>query len=339
MSKKLTEIEINSEYNSIKDSLMQFKDELIKSISKVLEESDIQLGFPILGRVKTLESIIKKQVEELFIMRKTIKEMQDLVGFRIVLLFNRDIEKVIEIIKTNLDVLRTYNTQDRLQDDQFGYSSIHCIARLKKAWLEVPMFKDFGDFICEIQVRTLSQHTWAASTYLIEYKETALIPKPLKRSISRLSALLETVDLEFERLLLEKQHFQKLQEESLHDNYLKEILNQENLIKILDKHLPEQNKSGTENYIKAIEGLTRIGITTVSQLVEIIEKYKDAALDFETSICAEIIKSNSDVEYVTINDIKYLKNKLEKTDFGNTYYNHIGLLTLILKLQKEDQVN
>jgi putative GTP pyrophosphokinase len=337
MSKKLSESEISSEYNSIKDLLDQFKDELIKSLSKILDNSEIMLGFPILGRVKTLESIINKQNNGLYVLKKNIIELQDLVGFRIVLLFNHDIEKVIELLKANFDVFKTYNTQDRLQNDQFGYSSIHCILRLKRTWLEVPMFKDSGNFIFEIQIRTLSQHTWAASAHLIEYKETTEIPKSLKRSISRLSALLETVDLEFERLLLEKQQFQKTQEDSLNNALLQQMLNQDNLIQTLDQHLPKQNKKGTENYLKAIENLIKLGVLNVPQLIEIIEKHKESALNFEQKICDEIIKSTSSDNFVLLDGIKYPKNKLEKTEGGNTFYNHIGLLYLILKLYKADQ--
>jgi hypothetical protein len=77
--------------------------------------------------------------------------------------------------------------------------------------------------------------------------------------------------------------------------------------------------------------------SNVSQLIEIIEKHKESALNFEKKICDKIIKSSSSDNYVSIDGIRYPKNKLERTELGNTFYNHIGLLSLILKLYKADQ--
>lgn len=53
----------------------------------------------------------------------------------------------------------------------------------------------------EVQVRTVTQHVWAAASHVLQYKQEASVPLPVRRSIYRVSALLETVDLEFERVL------------------------------------------------------------------------------------------------------------------------------------------
>jgi putative GTP pyrophosphokinase len=337
MSKKLAEDEIVLEYSELAHNLTTFNDELIRQVEKLLGKVNITLGFPILGRIKSLDSVLSKQNSGIFTIRKTIKELQDLAGFRIILLFSRDVDLVLDILKTNLDVIKLYNAQDKLGNDQFGYSSTHCIVKVPKTWLEVPMFKDFGDFLCEIQIRTLSQHTWAASSHLLEYKETEEIPKNLKRSISRVSALLETVDLEFERLLNEKTLYKESKIIACEKHIADQTLTEENLETILNEQLPKLNKKGNEDYSSLLNNLSKINITTLDQLSELIRNYIEKAIHFEKVICEEILKSNNNEDFILYNDTKYPKSKLDKSELGYSFYNQVGLLTLILKLKKESQ--
>jgi hypothetical protein len=48
--------------------------------------------------------------------------------------------------------------------------------------------------ICELQIRTLSQDVWAEMDHDFSYKSDLPIPQDIKRSIYRLSALLEILD-------------------------------------------------------------------------------------------------------------------------------------------------
>src|SRR5690606_27524456 len=114
------------------------------------------------------------------------------------------------------------------------------VASIPASWHEVPMFKGLGDIIVEIQIRTLAQHTWAESSHLIDYKHDYEIPSNMKRSTSRVSALLETVDSEFEKLIKEREEFIK---KISSDN-----INSTNLESILNSLLPKEYKTGSENY-------------------------------------------------------------------------------------------
>ncbi|WP_420266646.1 hypothetical protein [Candidatus Magnetominusculus dajiuhuensis] len=55
--------------------------------------------------------------------------------------------------------------------------------------------------IVEIQVRTLAQHLWAAASHYLNYKERKDVASPFLRPMGRISALLDMVDDEYDRLL------------------------------------------------------------------------------------------------------------------------------------------
>lgn len=332
MGKKvMSEEEIKLEYQELKEKLIRLKDEMVKQVSRLIDDNDIQLGFPIIGRVKELDSILDKHNSGTFKIRKTITELQDLVGFRIILLFSSDVNTIVKLIEDRLTLIRNYDTRDRLEDDQFGYSSVHCIIKVPVSWLEVPMFSDFEGLKTEVQIRTLSQHTWAASSHLIDYKNEKVMPKSMKRSVSRVSALLETVDLEFERLLSEKIAFEKGDGVDLSED----LLTQDKLIEILDSDFPAQNKRGNEVFSGVIESLRKIGIDSKTELTEIIKNHKKEALVFEKRICSEIIKNDTEEEFIVLDDIKYPKSNLEEKDEGYIFYNQLGLLSVTLKLNKK----
>ena len=328
--KKMSVEEIKFEYNELTEKLTRLKDEIFRTITKLIKEEDIKLGFDIIGRVKELDSVIKKHESGLINLKKTITELQDLVGFRIILLFSRDVDKVVTLIENRLKLLKKYDTLDRLEDDQFGYSSIHCVVTIPNSWLQVPMYEDLEDLKIEIQIRTLSQHTWAASSHLIDYKNSSDLAKPMKRSISRISALLEIVDFEFERLLSEKSEFQENKERQESEDFL----NEKNLIEILNKKLPLKNKRGDEEYSEILENLEKINIFSKQKLIDIINEDIKEALEFESHICNKIIQNQDDEEYIVFDETRYLKVNIEKTEHGYAFYNQVGLLALIFKIRK-----
>src|ERR1700690_3888715 len=82
----------------------------------------------------------------------------------------------------------------------------------------------------EIQVRTTAQHIWAEASQTLLYKNEKAVPQTLKRAIYRVSALLETVDLEFERVLSDRDDYKAevaqtaLAEETLDVDTLQQVL-------------------------------------------------------------------------------------------------------------------
>ncbi|MEJ5048674.1 RelA/SpoT domain-containing protein [Chryseobacterium culicis] len=261
---KMDSNEIEEEYKSISADLTSFENALIEQLDKLFK--DIKLGFPIQHRVKTLNSIKEKHESKRYTIKKSIQELQDLVGFRIILLFKRDVASVIKLLEENFDIVNSYDTSDKLSHDQFGYSSKHLTLKIKKEWLNVPTFRGFENYTAEIQVRTLSQHNWAETSNALQYKNETNVPKEILRSIGRLSALLETIDLELERTLSEREVY--ISQINLNES---NELNIETLKIVLNNCLPENLERDSENYSGLMRLLAFFEITKVDELIKVIQ--------------------------------------------------------------------
>jgi ppGpp synthetase/RelA/SpoT-type nucleotidyltranferase len=258
---------LEQEYRAATGLVDGFCVELKSQMDRLLDDQGITLGFPIQYRVKQWESIAAK-LDRLSLNISSIKDVQDIAGLRLILLFKRDVEKVCRLLTESFKVIRQYDTQERLAEDQFGYSSIHFIIELPEDWLAVPTLSRFRGLIAEVQVRTLAQHIWAAASHTLQYKQTEGIPPSVRRAIHRASALLETIDLEFERVLEQRELYIANVDISATEEYL----NVDLLEKALDSLLPPSNKRANESYDQLLRELSYFGIQTPQQLNELIEK-------------------------------------------------------------------
>jgi hypothetical protein len=154
----------------------------------------------------------------------------------------------------------------------------------------VPSFSSLGELKAEIQVRTMAQHMWAAASHILQYKDEQNVPQPVKRSIYRVSALLETIDLEFERVLRQREIYRA----ALNVEASVETLNVDLLEKILDRALPSQNKSD-EDYGELLSDLVRFGVNTGSKLTQIVKKHYDEIMTHEREMLTRLT-SDSDEE-------------------------------------------
>src|SRR5205814_10570211 len=184
-------------YSTISPIAERFCREVTHQIDGLLSREQIALSFPVQHRVKSWQSLVDK-LERLAKPVTKVVALQDLVGIRLILQFTRDVPRVTEVLAGTFTVIERYDTRDRLREDQFGYASVHLVVRLPEAWLALPSLADMRDIRAEIQVRTTAQHTWAAASHYLQYKNEDAVPPPIRRTIYRVSALLETIDLELD---------------------------------------------------------------------------------------------------------------------------------------------
>ncbi len=331
---------IKSEYNEINPHCQEFSSELVKQITSLLVNRNIQLAFPVQCRIKTWSSITDKIIQKRFNPKSSIVEMQDLIGIRIILLFKQDSDMVANVIREKLNVVREYNTVDNLLENQFGYLSIHQVIELKDGWLKIsPRLRNFAGVKAEIQIRTLAQHSWAELSNKFQYKNEGNVPKPLKRAINRISALLETVDLEFDRILHSREIYQKELDGIVFTNESDEQLNVELLIKITRHFLPKQSEVADENYGALFESLKILNIISVGELITLIENYleKVRQLDKDT---AEKLYAEFREKRTFILSKHMLDNMAQvKKLYKGFFYSHVGLIRMMLFLKfGEDEV-
>jgi ppGpp synthetase/RelA/SpoT-type nucleotidyltranferase len=310
MAKK-KEDKLKKDYESKKVSAGRFCTELVEQIKELTHQNNIYLAVPIESRVKTWSSISSK-IERRNLKLKDIIQLNDLVGIRLILLFKRDLIKSRELIEENLEIIEQEDTASRLGESQFGYQSYHYVIKLPNEWLSIPTFKDFAEYKSEIQIRTIAQHIWAAASHYLQYKQEDNVPRAVRRSIYRVSAFLETVDLEFERVLSERENYIKELKPEIKD----ETLNVDILKEILDSHLPSANRSKDEDYSDLLGFLSFCKIDKSSQLISLIKEQLQASLEEDAKMVTKIKK-------VGLSNVsETFKVRTEK----GVYYTHTGLI-------------
>ena len=141
-------------------------------------------------RVKTEKSLIGK-LELKGAKYKSVDDITDLVGIRVITFYNDEVDKVAAIAKRVFDIDWKESVDKRKlhQLGSFGYNSLHYICRLKTGG---PRF--------ELQMRTALQHVWSTIEHDTGYKGDVKIPREYKRQFSRLAGMMELIDDEFSRL-------------------------------------------------------------------------------------------------------------------------------------------
>ena len=319
MNKVLDMSEIKSQYDSKIAHAENFKNELCNELSKLINDANIRLGFPLQSRVKSWPSLRDKFIRNKLKLT-SIYELQDYIGVRAVLLYKRDSLKLQDIIEHNFYIIKKYDTAERLSSDQFGYSSIHYTVKLPKDWLKVPSLASFGKFQAEIQLRTLPQHIWSEVSHELQYKSRDDVPKELLRSIYRSSALLETVDLEFERLLDEREKYRKVlsieKDKKLDVDIIEDLL---------DKYLPEQNKVFNEDYAELHAELIKAGLKTRGELETFLKDNMAYAIAEDKKRVQKELKEAQEAGCPTTPTEDWVRIE------SGYFYTHVGLVRVILE--------
>lgn len=264
--------DLRAQYSREAPRAIRLMECMTAEVNELLERKSVPLGVPIEFRVKDWASLAEK-IGRKSLQISNVTELPDLVGLRLILLFRRDLERADELIKDNFDVVSIEDTAQRLEESQFGYQSQHYVVRLKTEWQSVPRYSDLGDLTAEIQVRTLAQHMWAAASHKLQYKREESVPLPLRRAIYRVSALLETVDLELDRVLSERSTYIS---SNLADSDADAGLNVD-LVQIIAKELlPAENDDGENaGFDEVLAELGDVGITTARELRNLLASHLD----------------------------------------------------------------
>jgi putative GTP pyrophosphokinase len=326
---------LKSSYDALFPVAERFAKRLAEQIGEVLVSNQISLAVPIEWRVKSLVSLSEK-IENKKLEVVECAQVNDFVGLRLILLFRRDVDRVIGLLSNSLNVTASEDATERLGVEAFGYQSVHLQVQLPPEWGKVPTFRDFSGLRAEVQVRTAAQHIWAAASHVLQYKSATSVPKQVLPSVNRVAALLETVDLEFERALLEKREYARDAGASLRGSdgdLTNETLNVDLLERVLDQVLPPENKDESEDYEEILNKLLEAKISKVDALTRLIHEKLDDALRFEKEVVSALIESGEpDAADGTIaaevRGNRY-RGRQARLDRG-VFYTHQGLVTYML---------
>lgn len=179
----------------------------IRIISSSLKGTDIGEVTKIEGRIKDKEECIKKFHRKYQSKLEAdehpyeIKDyLSDLIGIRIICLYEDQIEKVAEVLKQRFKIIDVTDKISAVEstEDSFGYKGLHMDLALNDQMSSLPKYQQYADYPFEVQIRSLIQDAWSVLDHKIKYKKS--IPNDLKRRINILSALFELADREFKEI-------------------------------------------------------------------------------------------------------------------------------------------
>ncbi|HEX8866731.1 MAG TPA: hypothetical protein VF821_13830 [Lentzea sp.] len=186
-----------AQYAEIRPTYEVYEKKLRELVIEILEHAGIDV-FQVEGRVKTLDSFDEKIKRKAGKYTAPLADMTDLVGLRIIAYYLEDVDRIVALLRDEFEVREEHsmNKQDELAPDQFGYASNHLVIRIGSRSERLEWAK-YANVSVELQVRTMSQHAWAAVHHKLSYKRVEEVPTSLQRRLFRLSALFEMADEQF----------------------------------------------------------------------------------------------------------------------------------------------
>ena len=194
-------------YDASLKHLVDAKSAYIRLISNLIKRFDPGEVTKIEGRVKDREECIKKfhrkyqnQLEAAEHPYEIKDFISDLIGIRIVCLYEDQIPQLSEMLQQHFHIL---DITDRISsvestEDSFGYKGLHMDLALGANMASQAKYQSYADLTFEVQIRTVIQDAWSMLDHKIKYKKS--IPNDLKRRINILSALFELADREFKEI-------------------------------------------------------------------------------------------------------------------------------------------
>ena len=292
------------QFRELRPTLEQLAKDAYDLIRHALREQGIYVT-AIEQRVKTEKSLIGK-LERKGAKYKTIDDITDLVGLRIITFYTDEVDKVAAIAKRIFDIDWQESVDKRKlhQLDSFGYNSLHYICRLKTGG---PRF--------ELQMRTALQHVWSTIEHDTGYKGDVKIPREYLRQFSRLAGMLELVDDEFSRLRLLITDYRRQILTLVKNGQLDEVpLSADTFRSYLDLHpfdrlnkriaAVNQAEIYTVSMLPYLPVLESFGMETLGDLQRLIDNNSDDAYQLALSQLAitdlDILSSSSALQYLCL---------------------------------------
>lgn len=130
-----------------------------------------------------------------------IKEhISDLIGTRVVCIYESDIDQVSKLLRDHFEVIGETNKTEQMEraEGSFGYKGLHFDLKLNDTRSKLPEYSSVHHLQFEVQIRTIVQDAWSEVDHKLKYKKQT--PTKLRRRILRLAALFELADQEFETI-------------------------------------------------------------------------------------------------------------------------------------------
>lgn len=260
-------------------------------ITELLNDNYISIHH-ITSRVKNRDSLERK-IDIKNNKYSDMSEITDICGIRIITYLDSDVNSVAELIEKEftIDFVNSIDKR-KLKSDQFGYKSMHYVASLNDQRLGISENKKFDGLKLEIQIRSILQHAWAEIEHDLGYKNLISIPENFKRNFNRIAALLETADVEFDRLKKDLSEYEIKVKDAIKDNPYEVLIDQASIASFIENNavinksrfIIKKNRKciflPANDYLFILEKLKFFNIETIGKLNEIFIQNQQKYLSF-----------------------------------------------------------
>ncbi|KVA34424.1 hypothetical protein WI44_00345 [Burkholderia cepacia] len=276
-------------------------------IRQMLADRDIKC-VDVDARVKTKGSLQRKITRKGEGKYKSIRDITDVCGVRIIVYFEDDVDRVSKLVESefSIDKNNSVDKYDDLEPDQFGYRSVHHIISFDERRRDLPEYKAYADCKAELQVRSVLQHAWAEIEHDRGYKTSSEVPAVVKRRFSRLAGLLELADQEFMAIRDSLEAYSKSLPEKIESNPAVVMLDAESLVayvngdsRVADLDAYIGRLMGTEivdaevnAFDRRVSQLLFIGIDNIGKLQEIVKSQGDNVKQFADFWVDDVLKAD-----------------------------------------------
>lgn len=216
------------------------------------------------SRVKELDSFVEKVRRKKY--ASPLREMQDMVGLRVVSLFLSDLPKIRDLLHSVFQVVDEENKIDSEDVASFGYMSVHFICRLGDRHSGA-RYDDIKDLDFEVQTRTIVMDAWANVSHHLAYKGEASIPQELRRDFHALSGLFYVADQHFEMLARAGGNLEHKAQAALGSDEAAVIpINTESIMAYVRNRYPDKKRSRKSDASEFAEELLEAGYKNISDL-------------------------------------------------------------------------
>ncbi|SCW66158.1 ppGpp synthetase catalytic domain-containing protein (RelA/SpoT-type nucleotidyltranferase) [Ruminococcaceae bacterium YRB3002] len=244
---------------------------------------------------------------------RSIDEITDIVGFRVLVFFADQVDVVASLISQNLIVDEANSIDKRKLKDPsaFGYVSLHYVCQLPEG-NGCP--EDLCSMKFEIQIRTMLQHTWAEIEHDLGYKSELAVPYEVRRDFARVASLLEIADgyflnikgrlVEYELDVRKKVRSGEADDLPLNMVTLEEYIRSDGSITSLNNEIASIS-GAVLAYVSPEANLPLLkflGIGTIGELKAFVESYRKHAVD----LAAMTLKDSEIDELISTVGIYYL---------------------------------
>ena len=292
------------QYRHLLPTLQKLADEASTLLRRTLREQGIYIT-AMEHRVKT-EKSLRGKLELKGAKYKTVEDITDLVGLRVITFYTDEVDKVAAIAKRIFDIDWQESVDKRKLHklNSFGYNSLHYICRLKTGG---PRF--------ELQMRTALQHVWSTIEHDTGYKGDVKVPDVYLRQFNRLAGMAELMDDEFSRLRMVLTDYRrqtlalvksgKLDDVPLSRDTFRSYLELHPFDR-LNKRIAAVNQAeiwpvSVMSYLPALEFL---GLETLGDVQRLIDENNDDAYQLALSQLAitdlDILSSNTALQYLCL---------------------------------------